>query len=111
MSDIEDEVTEPNLWLPMQDRVTLAALAKLAEECGELSAAIARCIAQGIDEREPVTGKPNLQWLEDEMADVMALLQVVENSGIVNLSGKRIIDKYAMKMKWLQMIRDWEAAQ
>lgn len=64
-------------WHPITDQTDLKHLGKLAEETGELSSAIARCIIQGIDEREPVTGKINRQWLEEEIADVLANLDLV----------------------------------
>lgn len=67
----------PNPWLPMRDPIALKHLGKLAEELAEAGAATARCIIQGIDEREPVTGKPNREWLEDEIADVLANAQLV----------------------------------
>lgn len=61
----------------MTDANALKHLGKLSEELGELQAAIARCIIQGIDECEPVTKKPNRQWLLEEIADVYANLYLV----------------------------------
>jgi hypothetical protein len=61
-----------NPWRPMTRPIDLKHLGKLGEESNELGAAISRCIIQGIDEREPVTGKPNRQWLAEEIADVLA---------------------------------------
>jgi hypothetical protein len=52
-------------------------LGKLGEELNEAGAAVSRCLIQGIDESEPVTGKPNRQWLEEELADVIANTQLV----------------------------------
>jgi NTP pyrophosphatase (non-canonical NTP hydrolase) len=66
-------------WHPMSDPVDLKHLGKLAEELGELSAAVARCIIQGVGESEPVTGKPNKLWLEEEIADVAANIGLVIN--------------------------------
>lgn len=66
-----------NPWHPMTKPIDLKHLGKLAEECGELSAAIARCIIQGINESEPTTGKLNKDWLRDELADVMANIELV----------------------------------
>src|SRR4051812_36337432 len=60
-------------WQPITNKHNLAALGKLGEEASELCSAICRCIIQGMDELEPTTGKPNRQWLEEEIADVMAL--------------------------------------
>lgn len=61
------QMNPPNPWHPMTNSVDLKHLGKLAEA----SAAVARCVIQGIDESEPVTGKPNKEWLEDELSDVM----------------------------------------
>lgn len=66
-----------NPWHPMFDPVDLKTLGKLLEELGECSAATARCLIQGIDEAEPTTGKVNRNWLEDEIADVIANLSLV----------------------------------
>ncbi len=61
----------------MTDPVDLKILGKLLEEMGELTAALSRCLIQGIDEVEPVTKKPNKKWLEDEIADVAAGIDFV----------------------------------
>lgn len=61
-----------NPWHPMQEPVAVKHLGKLSEESCELGAAVSRCLIQGIDEAEPVTGKINREWLEDEIADVRA---------------------------------------
>lgn len=64
-------------WHPMSSPVDLKHLGKLVEELNECSAAAARCIIQGIDEAEPVTGKVNREWLEEEIADVIANVGLV----------------------------------
>ncbi len=65
-----------NPWVPMSDLLDLKHIGKLQEELGEASAATARCVIQGIDECEPITRKPNRQWLEDELADVLANIEL-----------------------------------
>jgi hypothetical protein len=72
-----DDLLDANPWHPIDDKVDLKHLGKLGEECGELGSAVARCIIQGADEREPVTGKLNRAWLEDEIADVRANSELV----------------------------------
>ena len=62
----------PSPWTPETSQFRLAVLGKLAEEGSEVATAAVRCIIQGIDEEEPVTGKLNRTWLEDEIADIMA---------------------------------------
>lgn len=73
----ENKLVDANPWHPMTDSVDLKHLGKFAEELGECCSAVSRCIIQGIDECEPVTGKPNRKWLQDEIADVCANLDLV----------------------------------
>jgi hypothetical protein len=61
-----------NPWVPMTNLLDLKVIGKLGEELNEAGAAIFRCIIQGINESQPVTGKINRTWLEDELADVRA---------------------------------------
>lgn len=78
-----DHLRDANPWNPITDQVDLKHLGKLAEETCELGSAVARCIIQGVNEREPVTGKVNREWLEDEIADVRANSElVIERLGL-----------------------------
>lgn len=70
LAEIKQQFYHP--WHPMSDPVDVKYLGKLAEECGELGSAVARCLIQGIDDCEPDTGKPNRTWLAEEIADVIA---------------------------------------
>lgn len=93
-----------NPWRPMQAPIDLKHLGKLAEEVNELGSAISRCIIQGIDEAEPVTGKPNRQWLRDEIADVLANIELVMDHFELDRDG--IAERRLRKMKHL---RGWHA--
>lgn len=99
-----DDLRAANPWQPMSNPIDLAHLGKLGEECGELGAAIARCIIQGIDACEPVTGKPNRLWLEDEIADVLAGLHLVTQR--FGLDEVRMQERCLKKMRHLQ---NWHA--
>lgn len=84
-----------NPWVPITDRAQLRVLGKLGEELGEASAIVARCIIQGVDEREPVTGKLNREALENELADARATIaQVVAHYG---LDERRMDEREARK--------------
>lgn len=63
-----------NPWRPMSRPIDIKVVGKGLEELGEGVAAWARCLIQGIDEVEPVTKKPNRQWAEEEIADILANL-------------------------------------
>lgn len=105
---IISKMNPPNPWIPEDDKVTLAVLGKLGEELNELGAAVSRCVIQGARELHPVTGKSNLQWLEEEIADVIAGCQIATTH--FNLSqeriGKRIVMKTEHKLAWHKLIKD-----
>lgn len=92
-------------WYPMSDVKDIKHLGKLGEETGELSTVISRCLIQGVDESEPVTGKPNKLWLEEEIADVEAGVELVKRR--FNLNREFIEDRKNRKMagliKWHHM--------
>ena len=95
-----------NPWWPDTDRQNLRVLGKLGEELGEAGAAVSRCIIQGIEEAEPVTGKVNRVWLEDELADIIATTQVaVDHFG---LDMNRMLERAARKrlhlLAWAELI-------
>lgn len=98
MSDKADVALNP--WHPMTDAVAVKHLGKLNEETNELGAATARCIIQGIDQREPVTGKLNSRWLEDEIADVLAGIELcIEH---FDLDRPHMLNRLALKKKRLK---------
>lgn len=95
-----------NPWVPMSVPIDVKHLGKLAEELSEAGAAVARCLIQGVEEREPVTGKLNREWLEDELADVMANIELVRrhfglDQGRMNLRAQR---KRRHLRAWHQML-------
>lgn len=91
----------PSLWRPERDQVKLAALGKLAEEANELGAIIARCVIQGIGGVSPDTGEPNIEALRKEMADVYAMLDVVQDTLDIRPDVDRVHAKIAHKSRWL----------
>lgn len=94
-----DQLRDANPWQPITDPVDIAHLGKLGEEAGELAAAASRCIIQGVDGREPVTGKVNREWLEDEIADVLANSEL--NIQRFALDGDRIAERALRKIAHL----------
>lgn len=104
MVDTSKIKEEPSQWQPMSVPGDVAALSKLLEEVNELGSAIARCIMQGLDEREPVTGKLNRHWLEDELADVDALKTVNCRRFKLVPDSARVEKKIAVKQKWIDRL-------
>lgn len=99
-----------NPWHPMQRPIDLKHLGKLGEEANELGAAINRCIIQGIDEREPITHKLNRDWLQDEIADVLANIELVrEHFGLDAVSIRVRAERKKIHLRgWHSMLTDQE---
>lgn len=93
---------KPSPWNPETNPRRLKVLGKLSEELGELSSAVARCTIQGIDEVQPVTGKPNREWITEEIADVIACITLVRTD--FNLDTDAISARIDKKIEYL---RDW----
>lgn len=95
-------------WMPETDRIRLAVLGKLIEECNELCARAARCIIQGIHEVDPATGRTNRVELAREAADVTACIEMLRNrlDHRIYPSSDRVLEKLAGYRRWHQMIED-----
>lgn len=100
----------PSKWIPMTgiDTIDAAALGKLGEEVNELGGILFRIFIQGIDEKDPETGKINRVALMEEIADVAAMSElVIERMGLnrdeLNLRKQR---KIAMKEEWFRMLAE-----
>lgn len=111
--DFDEKTGEAADWFPITDPLHIGMLGKLAEETGELSAAIARCLIQGMNGAEPTTFKINRQWLQEEISDVIAMMAFVRNE--FNLDeveiSKRVHRKIEFKTPWfgyLARLRTWE---
>lgn len=103
--NLEEKKAAPSPWQPMAEPLALKVLGKFLEELGECTAATSRCLIQGIDGAEPVTGKPNHEWLEDEIADVLSTLSTA--IAVFGLNHDRIDERAKTKScfisKWLEM--------
>lgn len=95
-------------WIPTTDLLSLRRLGKLSEELGELQAAAARCIIQGIDEIDPASGIYNRQRLTNEMADVIAqcICTIKAFELDEQLIDGRINDKQRQMREWESMFKD-----
>jgi NTP pyrophosphatase (non-canonical NTP hydrolase) len=103
---IPGPVTDVNPWRPMSEPRDLKTLGKLGEELGECSAAVSRAIIQGLWECEPVTGKSNKLWLEEEIADVLANIHIAKLRFDLNVDfiERRVADKVSKLARWHAML-------
>lgn len=97
----------------MTNAVDIKTAGKLLEELYEASEALsrcgkamARCLIQGTNETEPGTGKSNKQWLEEELADVTANIDlVVERFGLdFGRMQVRVAQKKKRLRQWHRML-------
>jgi hypothetical protein len=100
-----DELRDAAPWHPMSETIDLKILGKLVEELAECISAVGRCQIQGIDESEPVTGKVNRAWLEDEMADVLNMFKIATRRYCLDTDRieRRAEKKRAHIEQWLKM--------
>lgn len=96
---ILNRMPDPSPWQPMTEKIAIKHLGKLGEECTELGTAIFRCLIQGVDEAEPVTGKINREWLTEEIADVLANINLVRRH--FDLNDNTIHDRVIRKVDHL----------
>lgn len=87
-------------WHPMNNSRDIKTVGKFLEELGEGVAAVARSLIQGIDGLDPRSGKPNKESVEDELADIIANLSLVEERFNLTISTDRIKKKLNQLRQW-----------
>jgi NTP pyrophosphatase (non-canonical NTP hydrolase) len=94
-------------WVQEPDPMKIRRLGKTVEELGELIAVLGRCIIQGVDAADPVTGEPNISKLQKETAD--ALTQLGRNVNALKLDAQfihdRIVEKDMQMDEWEAMLK------
>lgn len=92
------------LWKPEPDVLIHQALGKLVEELGELTQIASRCLIQGFNASEPVTGVSNRQQLQKEMSDVRAALEWASAITGVAEDTDRVMSKLDGFRRWQRML-------
>jgi NTP pyrophosphatase (non-canonical NTP hydrolase) len=54
------------------------------EECAEVTQAISKVFRFGMDAEHPVTKKPNLQSLEEEVGDLLCMIDIMIQKCIIS---------------------------
>ena len=54
------------------------------EECAEVIQAISKVFRFGMDDVHPTTNKSNLDSLEEEVGDLLCMIELLQEHGIVN---------------------------
>ena len=98
----------PSDWRREPSERRNALLGKLAEEANELAGRCARAMIQGLDELDPDTGRTNRAHLQDEFADVQAIMELADEFLVFSRSqvAERRSRKYAYKRPWFVALPD-----
>jgi hypothetical protein len=98
----------PSDWRREPSERRNALLGKLAEECNELAGRLVRAMIQGLDELDPDDGRPNLMHIQDEFADVTALMELFEL--YIELDQAEIMARWGKKLRykrpWFEALPD-----
>lgn len=82
---------------------TKEVLLILQEECAEVAVAISKCMRFGPDQIKPGTNETNIQFLEQELADVLVMIDLLvkQNVGLDAASiESKTINKINKLKKW-----------
>lgn len=106
--ETEDIPSQPvSNWVPETDPLVLGVVGKLGEECSELAGICLRIAIQGVGGCDPETGKANMAALQDEIADVEAMIGCAKEWLRLNRSTiiERRLAKIAYKRPWFSFLR------
>jgi NTP pyrophosphatase (non-canonical NTP hydrolase) len=57
------------------------------EECAEVIQAVSKCFRFGLDNVKPGKPKTNREHLEEEIGDLLAMIEILENESIISRTG------------------------
>lgn len=105
MTEGNAQMKKPNPWIPEENLIIRAILGKFIEEAGEAITAASRCLIQGLDEKHPITGKANIQWLEEEFDDLENMIKQARRRFQLESSYVRLGNKERHINEWIELIK------
>lgn len=74
----------------------------LQEECSEVIQAVSKINRFGIDNYKPGKPKTNREHLEEELGDLLAMIELLENDGVISRPNMEIAKtaKFEKLKKW-----------
>lgn len=78
------------------------------EECAEVTQSISKIFRFGFDSKHPVTGKSNMESLEEEIGDLQAMIDILVEKCIITdtkLNAARMTKKEKLKI-WSNIYKD-----
>lgn len=86
------------------DERTREILLITQEECAEVTQAISKCFRFGFENRKPGENSTNRQHLETEIGDVLCMIELLYESGVVD--PVRVVDATNAK---LEKLKTWSS--
>lgn len=72
-------------------------LTKLGEECNEVGQMVSKTIIFGTSEQRPGNPYNNIERLEGEIIDLLAVVKMLQDDGVIDLDRPDIIDRIDQK--------------
>jgi|TARA_B110000503_G_scaffold12105_1_gene16367 hypothetical protein len=75
----------------------------LQEECAEVSQAVSKCFRFGPDQVSPTSDKTNIQRLQEELGDLLAMIELLTDQNVgVSFAGMDVAiqAKFVKLKKW-----------
>lgn len=82
----------------------------LSEECAEVIQAISKCHRFGMDNYKPGKPKTNREHLEEELGDLLAMVDILREKGIVSQGNMEVakVAKIEKLKQWSNIFKDEE---
>ena len=81
-------------------------LLKASEECIEVSKEISKAIIFGLDDAHPYDAKTNKEKIQDELADLLGVVEMLIYKGILDkkeiFNEEKIQEKQKKVLKWME---------
>jgi len=90
------------------DKVSKEIFCITQEECAEVTQAISKIFRFGFDSVHPVTNKSNMQSLEEEVGDLLAMIDIMVERCIVSddkINAARLAKKEKLKI-WSNIYKE-----
>lgn len=99
-----------NFWMKKMNDKDYETLLITLEECAEVTQAISKCFRFGIDQIKPGKPKTNREHLEEEIGDLMCMIDIMIQRGII--SNENVVTARANKMnkliQWSNLFKEEE---
>lgn len=76
---------------------TKETLLILMEECSEVTQAVSKCLRFGLENYKPGKPNTNLEHLEEELGDLLCMIDLLRDSGVVSWGNMEVARRAKME--------------